>query len=740
MRAKRRRSAQIKQFNFNFNLKKPLMADTSNHARFLNPWLLQFQKMGLELICPLCLKMLNRPMLLPCDHIICHSCMPTSTQFGSECPVCKQQYSHRDVRPAPYMENMVTIYRSLDAAFMTSCFQPASSDVGRVPNDGLSKEAIETREGNSSNGQSRYSLTSNRRVQATLNQSVQDGIESTVKNDKSRSPRTTCVEESDMCARGPVVLHGEGKLTPAKSPGWVGAVKHNELGIEQVDIDQVTRSSSGSPPSFGDTKDMDDINDPGCSNAIPEKFPAKRIITNHSDKAGGEMNGRPSPGTEFGHARNAKRQKKLNYGISEKCAKSNAHAQSAVLHSESTGNSGVEHKFGGPFSSKAYTSVCAFCRSSKLTDRSGPMLHYANGKEVIGDAATHPNVIHVHKTCIEWTPQAYYDGETVMNLEAEVARAAKLKCSSCGIKGAALGCFVKHCKKSYHALCAVDLDCRWDCEDFLLLCPNHCSAKFPSENSKSEKNSRKKENHLSSQITVKQSDFWAAEPNGAKEWLLCGSALSVDEKYLLVKFASICGATVSKFWKPSVTHVIAATDANGACSRTLKVLMAILNGKWILTIDWIKACMEAKKQVEEEPYEVSLDSHGCCDGPKNGRLRVSDNAPKLFNGLDFYFCGDFLAAYKEDLLALVKTAGGSIIESREKLVAQSNATHATSSTTLVVYNLDPPQGCQPGEGRSFAAQRLEKAQYLANEIGCKVIGHTWLLESIAACKLRPFAH
>ena len=54
---------------------------------------------------------------------------------------------------------------------------------------------------------------------------------------------------------------------------------------------------------------------------------------------------------------------------------------------------------------------------------------------------------------------------------------------------------------------------------------------------------------------------------------------------LVVKFASMCGATVTKFWKPNVTHVIAATDAQGACTRTLKVLMAILNGRWILKID-----------------------------------------------------------------------------------------------------------------------------------------------------------
>lgn len=53
----------------------------------------------------------------------------------------------------------------------------------------------------------------------------------------------------------------------------------------------------------------------------------------------------------------------------------------------------------------------------------------------------------------------------------------------------------------------------------------------------------------------------------------------------LVNFASDYDATVTCCWKTNVTHVIAATDGKGACKRTLKVLMAILNGRWILTMD-----------------------------------------------------------------------------------------------------------------------------------------------------------
>ncbi|KAG6678541.1 hypothetical protein I3842_14G086100 [Carya illinoinensis] len=74
-----------------------------------------------------------------------------------------------------------------------------------------------------------------------------------------------------------------------------------------------------------------------------------------------------------------------------------------------------------------------------------------------------------------------------------------------------------------------------------------------------------------------------------------------------------------------MSHVIAATDAQGACTRTLKVHMATLNCRWILKIGWVKACIEAIHPVHEEPDEVDLNNHGSCNGPKTGWLMGLDN-------------------------------------------------------------------------------------------------------------------
>ncbi|MCD7455767.1 hypothetical protein HAX54_029551 [Datura stramonium] len=484
-------------------------------------------------------------------------------------------------------------------------------------------------------------------------------------------------------------------------------------------------------------------------------------------------------GEDIFHERDMKRQKKLNYGLSEMSLESHGQILQRCTSSDSSSN--LEYKI-CVAQPKAVIdqhpmkeSVCGFCHSPKTTEKTGPFLYYANGREVVGNVTSLSKVICVHSKCIEWTPQVYYEGDIIKNLDTELARAAKLKCSSCGMKGAALGCYLKSCRRSYHVPCAFEIqDCRWDMENFVMMCPIHKSVKFPSEKSKSRKHVRREMHPETSPPTTEQLKFWARSLDGPKEWVLCGSALSSEEKlshmenchwhvfrkktcvyfssgileestyygrgrmYMLVKFANMCGATVCKFWKPNVTHVVATTDEKGSCTRTMKVLMAISSGKWILTMDWVKACIAANGPVNEEPYEISLDNYGCSGGPKAGRLRASTDAPKLFEGFNFYLSENFMPAYKSDLLDLVEKAGGTIIQSKELLVKQTHAALETWPPSLVVYNCDPPQGCMFEEESSILQQRLAEAEDLAKQIGCQVIQHTWILESIAACKLVPF--
>ncbi|KAL9285068.1 hypothetical protein ACSQ67_024598 [Phaseolus vulgaris] len=663
-------------------------------TKLLNPWMLHFQKLALELKCPLCLGLFKRPVLLPCNHLFCDSCLADciTAGAGSECAVCDAKYAQTDVRHVTFVENVVAIYRSLEATFCASLFQQRSSGDERVLEP--CQAVLNSTSSSIKAGKLPRNLPNVNKV----------GV---VKNLKSKIAVHDRAEELELS-------HGRGKPNLMLSSQM------------EMDVNQVTQSAPDSPP-FCDTKGSDnDCSDQDSEHPLP---PPDRLGNSSLKRAStgnvklnekmGQLRSESSASETEGLERDTKRQK--------------------IIDHKSGKDPGAQLAIDAPNDFSPTGSICSFCQSSKTSEVTGPMLHYANGNLVSGVAAMKPNVIPVHRSCIDWAPQVYFAGEVVKNLKAELARGAKLKCSKCNLKGAALGCYVKSCRRTYHVPCAMDIStCRWDHEDFLLLCPLHSNVKFPCEKSRSKKQAARKHPNLS-HLSSHNSNTHEASQDDCKNMVFCGSALSNEEKVLLIDYASTIGATVTKFWTSNVTHVIASTDANGACSRTLKVLMAILNGRWVLKLDWIKACMEEKNPVEEQPYEIGVDNQGCQGGPRAGRLRALANEPKLFSSLKFYFSGDYVSTYKEDLEELIEVGGGTVLRSKEELEAQRQECKVNSSKLLVVYNLDPPQGCKLGEEVSILWQRLNDAEDLAANT-LQVIGHTWILESIAACKLQPFVN
>ncbi|KAJ4956378.1 hypothetical protein NE237_013161 [Protea cynaroides] len=719
------------------------MADSSSSGRFLfvNPWLLHLQKMSLELKCPACLNLLNQPLLMPCNHILCSSCIPRLTEFGSECPVCISRFVHKDLRPAPYIENLVSIYRSMDVAFGANLFYWVSesqidlADVGtrsdQVPVTAAAvignrsrKESIDTVR----MGTSGYpppttgSLHANEQVHGPLQQS-EIKVEKSKRSDESHKPSNgDAVKVLDQSIGEHRRFRGEGNATSLQAQ-QLKDEQHRVSRAPEEDLNHFTQTSHDSPPPFGDGKDSDDDSSAHGSQHGVDKFSAKRMLKKGSvDGFGKEMGQGPliQLGEDLG--RGSKRMK-LNYdtategGIHESLFLDSANlSMSQPKQKNSLSALDVQPSVCSDSSDSKSSVICAFCQSSSLSQYTGPMMHLSNGKEVAAYEAAQPSVLHVHRKCIEWAPQVYFADDTVYNLEKEISRGAKLKCSQCGLKGAALGCYAESCRKSFHVPCAVQIEnCRWDTENFLVLCPTHSSKKFPNETSKLGKRMKgclASTSQINCSQSINSGELPAGNPEG---WVLCGSSLSVKEKKLLVKFAKMTGATVTKVWEPNVSHVIAATDEMGACSRTVKVLMAILHGRWVLKIDWIKACLEALQPLPEEPYEVQRDIHGCCHGPKNGRLRIVGKAPRLFSGRNFYFFGDFVPSYKECLGDLVLAAGGTLLKNKAMLFQRGS--ECATSSTFIVYNRDAPENCTSVE--EYIGCRFKEAEDFAAEFGCQ---------------------
>lgn len=381
---------------------------------------------------------------------------------------------------------------------------------------------------------------------------------------------------------------------------------------------------------------------------------------------------------------------------------------------------------------------CAFCQSVDITEVSGEMVHYHNGKQVPAEFSRGANVVHSHKNCTEWAPDVYFEDDCVFNLMAELTRSKRIKCACCGVKGAALGCFDKTCRKSFHFTCAKLVpECRWDNENFVMLCPLHQSSKLPNEISEPQKQSKRiRIPKCPSQVKSSEdcSNNWKWPSGSPHKWVLCCSALSAAEKGAVSEFAKLAGVPISTSWTPSVTHVIASTGHSGACKRTLKFLMAILNGKWIVSIDWVKACMDRMEPVDEQKFEVATDVHGVTGGPRLGRQRVINKQPRLFDGMRFYLHGDYTKSYRGFLQDLVVAAGGTVLH-RKPVSRDQQKLLEDSSLVIVVYSLENQEKMKLDD--ADCRRQADDAQALACASGGKAASSAWIIDSVAACSLQP---
>jgi BRCA1-associated RING domain protein 1 len=296
------------------------------------------------------------------------------------------------------------------------------------------------------------------------------------------------------------------------------------------------------------------------------------------------------------------------------------------------------------------------------------------------------------------------------------------------------------CRRSFHFTCAKLIpECRWDNENFVMLCPLHRSTKLPNENSEQQKQPKRKTTLKgSSQIGSNQDcgNNWKWPSGSPQKWVLCCSSLSSSEKELVSEFAKLAGVPISATWSPNVTHVIASTDLSGACKRTLKFLMAILNGRWIVSIDWVKTCMECMEPIDEHKFEVATDVHGITDGPRLGRCRVIDRQPKLFDSMRFYLHGDYTKSYRGYLQDLVVAAGGIVLQ-RKPVSRDQQKLLDDSSDLLIVYSFENQDRAKSKAETKAADRRQADAQALACASGGRVVSSAWVIDSIAACNLQP---
>ncbi|XP_068931307.1 BRCA1-associated RING domain protein 1 isoform X2 [Petaurus breviceps papuanus] len=92
--------------------------------------------------------------------------------------------------------------------------------------------------------------------------------------------------------------------------------------------------------------------------------------------------------------------------------------------------------------------------------------------------------------------------------------------------------------------------------------------------------------------------------------VLLSSGLTSDQQQLLNALAKVLKVKKCADFNSTVTHIIVPGDT---VQRTMKCILGIISGCWILKFDWVKACLESRMWEQEEKYEVP-------GGPQRSRL------------------------------------------------------------------------------------------------------------------------
>ena len=130
------------------------------------------------------------------------------------------------------------------------------------------------------------------------------------------------------------------------------------------------------------------------------------------------------------------------------------------------------------------------------------------------------------------------------------------------------------------------------------------------------------------------------------------------------------GATLLDEFDTTVTHVICGTsDDMLSKTRTMKYLLGVLSGKWLVSLGWIRDSCAAGKWLSEVSYEV----HGAVgtssvDVPMISRVNAFKCLPKLFEGCSFYMSGVFSGkSTKQTVMNLITEGGGKILYREPKI-------------------------------------------------------------------------
>eukprot|EP00300_Choanocystis_sp_HF-7_P001974 c11558_g1_i1.p1 GENE.c11558_g1_i1~~c11558_g1_i1.p1 ORF type:complete len:347 (+),score=68.41 c11558_g1_i1:1-1041(+) len=191
--------------------------------------------------------------------------------------------------------------------------------------------------------------------------------------------------------------------------------------------------------------------------------------------------------------------------------------------------------------------------------------------------------------------------------------------------------------------------------------------------------------------------------------VVMGTLLQKDQLARLKSTGRTLGWTVVGASAPRVTHVVTNCDEQGLARRTIKYATAMLMGQWILSFEWVEACIAHNYTVLEDSFECKGDSAAQW-GPRTGRLQHMSGEPsQLFQG-----CNIFLHGQSKHIRALLRLTRATLLKK-----ATIPPKHESQDNMYVLVQ----------EDELFALTEGELFGYQA--AGFQVLTAQWVWESVS---------
>lgn len=193
-----------------------------------------------------------------------------------------------------------------------------------------------------------------------------------------------------------------------------------------------------------------------------------------------------------------------------------------------------------------------------------------------------------------------------------------------------------------------------------------------------------------------------------------------------------------------VTHLVAGTvlvpnvdkdpeERYPATKRTIKYLFALLEGAWILSPEWIDACLEHSAFVPESPHEISgCLTHASRYFPRIARERALSQPVLPLAGLKISLLPPLSRIKLEEAEQLIVRAGAEYCEAGSPLDCSVRTLLSLVHQNHIWITSFDPAFCD--------VERKQEYQLLSNYLVNPpiILDQMWLLESISSLQPAPY--